>query len=256
MKRLTNKQRKILAPFAAFAFISVMVLPLVVSAQTISLEVPIGIAGSVSKENSLIEWVALAYEFIVGVIGIIAAVMIMFNGIKWASAGGNAETITQCKDGIISAFSGLLIALGSFLILNYLNPALTSFEPLQQQTLGFYDVADTEDTTSCQQIMQNAGDDACTGLQSVDTSLFKNVGKSLYPKMNPSAASDFDAMALDFKLAQGTKVPVVHFFRSPQYQQCLRDTATGDNPASRCGSPHVKGYAVDISSSDLTQKQY
>ncbi|MFH1426290.1 MAG: hypothetical protein ABIG66_02545, partial [Candidatus Kerfeldbacteria bacterium] len=46
------------------------------------------------------------------------------------------------------------------------------------------------------------------------------------------------------------------FFRSPQYQQCLRDTATGDNPASRCGSPHVKGYAVDISSSDLTQKQY
>lgn len=78
--------------------------------------------------NSLGEYIAGFYRYFAGVIGIFAAVMVMWGGIKWLTASGNQSRITDAKDTIYSALIALLITLGSYAILNTINPALVSLD--------------------------------------------------------------------------------------------------------------------------------
>lgn len=89
--------------------------------QDIPLEVGIGADFQVT---GLADYIATAYAFMVGIVGVVATVMIMFNGLKWAGAAGNAEKVGEAKQGLISALVGLAIALISYTILNTLNPGL------------------------------------------------------------------------------------------------------------------------------------
>ncbi len=124
--------------FILFFFFAIgILLPLSVFAENVTsipLEVPFGITGEVS---GLIEYISVIYVFIVGGIGIITAVMIMVNGLRWAAAAGNPSIISNAKDGIISALTGLLIALTSFFILNALNPALVVLQDPTPEELAF-----------------------------------------------------------------------------------------------------------------------
>jgi len=113
-----------------------LALPFLVQAQAISLEVGIG-AQSQVQEPYLGVYLVAVYQFIVGAIGIVAAVMIMFNGMRWVTAAGNSENISTAKGGISSAIVGLLIALLSYVLLNAINPALVSFNALEQQKIEF-----------------------------------------------------------------------------------------------------------------------
>jgi hypothetical protein len=63
--------------------------------------------------------------------------MIMFNGLRWAAAAGNSEQISTAKSGIVSAVVGLILALGSYVILSTLNPAFVNLQNLDMQQLSF-----------------------------------------------------------------------------------------------------------------------
>ena len=77
--------------------------------------------------NQLIAWF---YYFIVGIAGLSAFVMLVWGGVQWLTSVGSPSKITGAKDKITSALLGLLIILGSWLILQVINPELTILSTL------------------------------------------------------------------------------------------------------------------------------
>lgn len=88
----------------------------------------------------LAEYIAAVYQYLVGVATILAIVMIMYGGFRWITAAGDAGKIGEAKKTITGAIIGLLIALGSYTILNLINPDLVSFKALQLIALGRQEV--------------------------------------------------------------------------------------------------------------------
>ncbi|MCW1929954.1 MAG: M15 family metallopeptidase [Candidatus Kerfeldbacteria bacterium] len=106
-------------------------------ATVVPLEVGIGTTSSIASDWPLLNYIGAVYTFVISAIGIVAAAMIMFNGLRWASAAGNSEQISSAKAGITSAVVGLILALGSYVILNTLNPAFVNLQNLDMQQLTF-----------------------------------------------------------------------------------------------------------------------
>ncbi|MBU1131243.1 pilin [Patescibacteria group bacterium] len=80
------------------------------------------------QPNLLVRYIQAIYKFFVGIAGIVAVFMIVFGGVIWLFSGGNATKIGQAKEIILGAIFGLLLALGSYMILNTLNPSLVNFQ--------------------------------------------------------------------------------------------------------------------------------
>jgi len=79
----------------------------------------------------LAEYIAAIYRYLVGAATILAIVMIMYGGFRWITAAGDAGKIGDAKKTIIGATVGLALALGSYAILNLINPDLVSFKSLR-----------------------------------------------------------------------------------------------------------------------------
>ena len=79
----------------------------------------------------LAEYIAAIYQYMVGVATILAIVMIMYGGFRWVTAAGDSGKIGEAKKTIAGAVVGLAIALGSYTILNLINPDLVSFSSLR-----------------------------------------------------------------------------------------------------------------------------
>jgi len=62
------------------------------------------------------------YIYFAGVAGILATTMMMYGGIKYIISAGNPAKIADAKDQIYSAMVGLILTLGSYTLLNFINP--------------------------------------------------------------------------------------------------------------------------------------
>ena len=78
--------------------------------------------GNVGTVHGLESYIALIYNYLIGVATILAIVMIMYGGFRWVTAAGNPERIGQAKQTIIGAVIGLVLALFSYTLLNVINP--------------------------------------------------------------------------------------------------------------------------------------
>lgn len=76
------------------------------------------------------------YKYAIGVVGIVSAVVIMFGGLMWIMAGGNASKIDDAKSWIGAALIGLVLALFSFAILKTVNPELVKVQPIDMSQMG------------------------------------------------------------------------------------------------------------------------
>jgi hypothetical protein len=72
------------------------------------------------------DYIGYLYEWMIGIIAILAAVSVAIGGVLWITAAGNRGQITEAKSWITSALFGLAIGLGAYLILNTINPNLTT----------------------------------------------------------------------------------------------------------------------------------
>jgi len=79
----------------------------------------------------LADYIIGVYRYAVFVGSILAAVMIMIGGIQWLTAGGNASRIGSAKTRITDATTGLILLVGSFLILVTISPDLVAMRPLR-----------------------------------------------------------------------------------------------------------------------------
>ena len=81
---------------------------------------------AVSPKSTAAEYIVYFFNLAVAVGAFIAVVMIVMAGIDYVTAEGNASKIDDAKGKIRNALLGLAVLLGSFLILNTINPGLTS----------------------------------------------------------------------------------------------------------------------------------
>ena len=64
------------------------------------------------------------------IIGIIAIIMLIFGGIRYATSGGDSKKVTDAKNTILYAIIGLVVALLSFAIVNFVLNALGVQHPV------------------------------------------------------------------------------------------------------------------------------
>lgn len=87
-----------------------------------------GTPETVGNSTAMIgEYIKAIYRYALGIVGILATVVLMFGGVLWIIAGGNAERIANAKSWIVAALTGLVLALTSYMILYIVNPGLVNF---------------------------------------------------------------------------------------------------------------------------------
>lgn len=92
----------------------------------IPLQVPLPGQGNTVKDLS--SYIASWYTFGISAIGIIAVIMIMWSGMQWITAMGNASQIGQARERLSNAIIGLVLALCSYGLLYLINPALVELK--------------------------------------------------------------------------------------------------------------------------------
>lgn len=71
------------------------------------------------------------YKYLLGAVGIIAAVAMMVGGLVWLTAGGNSGRVMQAKSIINGSIIGLVLAFSTYFILYQVNPSLTNLQPIK-----------------------------------------------------------------------------------------------------------------------------
>ena len=66
------------------------------------------------------------YNFSLMIGGLLAFIMILYAGIRYAASRGNPAGQSDAKDAITQALLGLLLLMGAYLILNTINPDLVN----------------------------------------------------------------------------------------------------------------------------------
>ncbi len=84
--------------------------------------------GSIKCAQDLNQIVAWFYYFIIGIAGLSAFVMLVWGGVQYLTSAGNPTATSDAKDRIKSALLGLLLILTSWLILQVINPDLTTLK--------------------------------------------------------------------------------------------------------------------------------
>ena len=64
------------------------------------------------------------YNFLLGAVGIIAMMMLVYGGFRYMTSAGNSAAMGDAKDIVYSAIIGLALALVSYLIISTINPEL------------------------------------------------------------------------------------------------------------------------------------
>lgn len=95
-----------------------------------------GDVGSYDKKTGrmnsdlLAKYIQAIYNYGMGIVGILAAVVLMGGGIVWLTSGGSAEKVGQAKELIFGSIIGMVLLLGSWIILNTVNPDLLKLKTI------------------------------------------------------------------------------------------------------------------------------
>ena len=73
------------------------------------------------------QFINYIFVFSLGIVGIVGLIALIFGGFLYMASTGNPQKAAQAKDRIISALLGLLLLLGSYVLLNIINPDLLRF---------------------------------------------------------------------------------------------------------------------------------
>jgi len=100
------------------------------------------------KPDTFAKYLIAIYEWAIRVIVVLAVVMIMVGGFMWLTAGGSSQKVNLAKKRINSAIIGLVLALSSYLLLNFINPELVSFRSLTLTNIATKNQITVEDCSS------------------------------------------------------------------------------------------------------------
>ncbi len=83
----------------------------------------------------LAEYISGVYKYLLAIVGIVAGIVLTLGGVQYLMAGGNQSAIGEAKKRIGNALIGLVIALGSYVILYTINPQLVSFKSIRVEVV-------------------------------------------------------------------------------------------------------------------------
>jgi len=112
--------------FTAFLY---LLRPLLVSAEEVIPELAVSPGGKINftagrPQDWIGQYVKRWFNYIVGGLGIVSVFKVMWGGLKWTTAGGNASQVEAAKTTIKNAVMGIVLLLLSFTIFQTINPAL------------------------------------------------------------------------------------------------------------------------------------
>lgn len=88
------------------------------------------------SSTSIAEYIRVLFVYFIWTVGILATVMVIYGGIKWVAAAGNAGRINDARDIVNNAVIGVIIALTSVVLLNIINPELTSLRGIDAKAVS------------------------------------------------------------------------------------------------------------------------
>ena len=88
-------------------------------------------SGQIEAVRGFPAYLAILYTYFTAVAGIVAVAMVAYGGYQWMVAGGNAEKISQAKGTVQGAVVGLVLVLGSYVILDQINSRLVTMRNLR-----------------------------------------------------------------------------------------------------------------------------
>lgn len=122
--------KKVIKVAGILTMLSIMVLPLVASAQAnLWGNVPpeevaeeIGVSGETPLQTTIARIINVA----LGLLGIVAVVIILIGGFKWMTSGGSEEKVGEAKKLLMAGVIGLIIILAAYAIATFVINALVN----------------------------------------------------------------------------------------------------------------------------------
>lgn len=107
-------------------------------AQSIKLQIPLPGMGEIkvcdgAACSGIAEYIKTIAKWIVGSLSMLATLFIMIGGLIWLTARANPKQAEFAKKLVTDSLWGLILALGSYMLLATISPSLTSFSPLSVQ---------------------------------------------------------------------------------------------------------------------------
>lgn len=112
------KINKIFLAFAFFGFFAIAATALAVEYEPL-----VKIPGLTVKPGTMLtSYLSGIYNFLISIVGILAMAVIIYGGMRYLTSAGNTASMEDAKETIWSAVYGLALALGSWLLINVVNP--------------------------------------------------------------------------------------------------------------------------------------
>ncbi|MDP3900538.1 MAG: hypothetical protein Q8Q23_05685 [bacterium] len=220
-----------------------------------ALEVPIpDLSFSGDASLWIAEYVEAIYNYAIGVIGILAAVVMGIGGIVWLTAGGNAAKVSEAKKWIGAALTGLVLALTSYTMLFIINPDLTAFQSLNIDQVKNLPESDPD-------IPEVPIPPSLAGINKINN---PNVSNALNPGITLSPTASLEGVRY-------TTINGINLLQAG-FGKPIVITSGTDGDHSQSALSHAEGYKLDLrtrdnpdlvnyikqigSDSGLTQKKY
>ena len=111
-----EKMKKIAKYSLVAVLLSVLVVPAVVGAQGFGLNYATALdLGTKDLRESAIDII----NVVLGFLGIVAIIIILWGGFMWMTAGGNEEKVTKARQLLVAGITGLVIILAAYAIARF-----------------------------------------------------------------------------------------------------------------------------------------
>jgi len=104
------------------SIVSILFLGILPASAAVSIPTIAGIP----KDATAAEFIVYFFNLMVAVGGLIAVVIVIMAGIEWMTSDGNPSKIESAKDKIKNTLLGVAVLMGCYVILNIINPTLTT----------------------------------------------------------------------------------------------------------------------------------
>ncbi|MEI7620318.1 MAG: pilin [Candidatus Falkowbacteria bacterium] len=88
-----------------------------------------------SNTGPIANYISAIYNYGVGIVGILSALMLMIGGLVWLTSAGSSSKVEQAKEIIGSSLAGMFLVLTAVLLLQVINPELVSFKKIAVETV-------------------------------------------------------------------------------------------------------------------------
>ncbi len=202
--------------------------------------------------TGLTDYVNLAYNWLVGAVGILVVISLMYGGVLWMTAGGNASNISKAQDIMRNALIGLGLVLGSYLILSTINPELVELRPIRLAKQKAIDInINVEVPHASKQTQDSVGGNVTTTGDSADVQKLLQEKKLVFQCVGDNTCAAQQSGRWESGIAQKPPMPVDT--RILGALKIVGDacpgtliTALNESAGHSDGSYHYVGKAVDI----------